>query len=116
MDWFEEKRKIGARAYQGKNPYVTDRPVFTGKRLKILNTDIELAKDVTYPIEDNIEEIPVKYYSSNNEPVCEFCKKALDKDKGELDHGCLDCAGSIYQREDGSEFCQHCEDKLKEKL
>ncbi len=76
MDWFEEKRKIGARAYQGKNPYA-----------------------IEYPI---------------SQPVCQFCGKALDKDKGELDHGCLDCAGSIYQREDGSEFCQHCEDKKSE--
>jgi Zn finger protein HypA/HybF involved in hydrogenase expression len=42
---------------------------------------------------------------------CEFCKKTLSKDKGELEHGCLDCHGYLYRRDDGSLYCEHCTPK-----
>lgn len=41
---------------------------------------------------------------------CQFCKKILSEEKGETDHGCLDCAGHIflYLGENGEEACGHC--------
>jgi hypothetical protein len=44
---------------------------------------------------------------------CEFCNKELSKEKGEEDHGCLDCAGSIYliyTDKGKEERCMHCID------
>ena len=38
---------------------------------------------------------------------CEFCHKVLSKEKGEEDHGCLDCAGYIYIIND-VHVCFHC--------
>ena len=38
---------------------------------------------------------------------CEFCYKVLSKEKGEEDHGCLDCAGYIYIV-NGVNVCFHC--------
>lgn len=38
---------------------------------------------------------------------CEFCHKVLSKEKGEEDHGCLDCAGYIYII-NGVNVCFHC--------
>ena len=49
---------------------------------------------------------------SVKEVTCKFCKKELDEDKCELDHGCLDCAGYVYII-DGKEECVHC---LKNKI
>lgn len=40
---------------------------------------------------------------------CEYCKKDLSEDKGELDHGCLDCGGFIYNLM-GEWRCVHCID------
>jgi SMC interacting uncharacterized protein involved in chromosome segregation len=38
---------------------------------------------------------------------CEFCHKVLSKEKGEGDHGCLDCHGYIYII-NGVHVCFHC--------
>jgi hypothetical protein len=38
---------------------------------------------------------------------CEFCHKVLSKEKGEEDHGCLDCHGYIYII-NGVHVCFHC--------
>lgn len=38
---------------------------------------------------------------------CQFCGKILSKEKGEEDHGCLDCHGYIYIVND-VEVCFHC--------
>jgi hypothetical protein len=41
---------------------------------------------------------------------CPFCGKILSKEKGEEDHGCLDCHGYIYIVND-VEVCFHCIEK-----
>lgn len=42
-------------------------------------------------------------------PRCEFCSKVLDREKGEWDHGCLECAGHIYRDLCTKEYyCLHC--------
>jgi hypothetical protein len=44
-------------------------------------------------------------------PQCRYCKKELSQAKGEVDHGCLDCAGYIYRIYlDGKDrdVCVHC--------
>lgn len=38
---------------------------------------------------------------------CEFCHKVLSKEKGEEDHGCLDCHGYVYLIDDFY-VCVHC--------
>jgi len=44
---------------------------------------------------------------------CEYCEKVLSQQKGEEDHGCLDCAGYIYIV-NGVNVCFHCvENELK---
>lgn len=48
---------------------------------------------------------------------CEFCKKVLDPKKLENQHGCLDCAGSIYINQSGDGYiCIHCIEKENEKF
>ena len=47
---------------------------------------------------------------SNGTGVCGFCKKRLDASKGEVDHGCLDCAYGIVKY-DGDWICLHCKEK-----
>lgn len=46
---------------------------------------------------------------------CQFCQKILSIEKGEEDHGCLDCAGYIYLVNDVY-VCFHCIENEKRKL
>lgn len=46
---------------------------------------------------------------------CEFCHKVLSKEKGEEDHGCLDCAGYIYIV-NGVNVCFHCIEKENQEM
>ncbi len=46
---------------------------------------------------------------------CQFCHKVLSKEKGEEDHGCLDCAGYLYIV-NGVTVCFHCVEKDNRRL
>lgn len=46
---------------------------------------------------------------------CEFCRKVLSREKGEEDHGCLDCFGYIYLVNDVY-VCFHCIETENKKL